>query len=130
MNQSTSVVSESDQPQAKQSAATRWRKLLEDQQSSGLPISLFCRERGISQGSLFAWRRRLSAGDAKFAAVKVAGGKKAKPQRTNGQREDGSIKLCLPGHRRLILRSGFDRRLLLDLLAALEEKVSGPESRP
>ena len=129
MNQSTSVVSESDRPHAKQPAATRWRKLLEDQQSSGLPISLFCRERGISQASLFAWRRRLSSGEvAKFAAVKVA---RTKTKSSIAEEErDGSIELCLPGHRRLILRAGFDRRLFLDLLAALEEKASGPESRP
>jgi len=129
MNQITSVVSESDHPQAKQPAATRWRKLLEDQQSSGLPISLFCRERGISQASLFAWRRRLSSGHVvKFAAVKVARAKPKSPI-TDSPR-DGSIELCLSGDRRLVLRSGFDRQLLLDLLVALESKSSGPESRP
>ena len=45
-----------------------WRELLVEQQASGLPVTAFCRERGVSDASFYAWRRRLqSDGQAKAA---------------------------------------------------------------
>lgn len=99
--------------------------MIADQEASGLPVSVFCRERGIPQASHFAWRRRLSRAEtsstpAKFQVVKLV------PE-TSGQSErftDGSIELFLRGgsggERRLLIQKGFDRGLLLDLVQALE----------
>ena len=72
MNKSiSSAVSESvqAQPVKPPDMASRWRKVLKDQRVSGLPISVFCRQRGIPQSALFAWRRRLT--DAGWALQAV-----------------------------------------------------------
>ena len=156
----------------KRDAEARWRRLVEDQRVSGLPVSVFCRERGIPQSSLFAWRRRLAA--ASFKAVTIAPGPlrtsvtstnedavlpAARPvelpaagespttshindlaascrERSGPVEESGSVglsaaspielpaaspvELLLRGDRRLLVRPGFDARLLLDLIEVLE----------
>ena len=118
MNQATSPAAQTDQPRLrKRDASTRWRKLLEDQRASGLPVSAFCRERGIAASSLFAWRRRLAGGEQAFKPVKIA------PEPAHGG--DAAIELYLPGARRLVVRRGFDRQLLVDVIHALEA-AAGP----
>ena len=104
----------------------RWRKLVEQQRASGLSVSVFSRQHGIAASSLFAWRRRLARGAEVFTPVKVVGGSKLHSASEGG---DAAIELRLPGRRRLMVRRGFDRQLLLDLLGALEAKPSMPESR-
>ena len=124
MNQATSPVAQTDQPQVrKRDASARWRKLLEDQQASGLPVSAFCRERGIAASSLFAWRRRLTACEQVFKPVKIAA--IPTPVRHGGgdagdDRGEGAIELYLAGERRLMVRRGFDRQLLAEVIRALE----------
>ena len=121
MNENTSAVAHADQTQPKKKdASARWRKLLEDQRASGLPISAFCRERGIAAASLFAWRRRLTSGESMFKAVKIAA--MPEPARRCGgdYGGEGVIELHLTGERRLMLRRGFDRDLLVDVIRALE----------
>ena len=124
-NITSSAVSESEQgqPVKPPDAATRWRKLLEVHRVSGLPISVFCRERGIGQSSLFAWRRKLTGVGQTFKAVKVMAEPAAPP---HGRADDdgavaqGAIELCLAGQRRLLVHRGFDRCLLVDLIQTLE----------
>lgn len=138
MNQSTSAVSESQQNQRKKpEAATRWRKLLEDQHVSGLPITAFCRERGIAASSLFAWRRRLTRGSEEtFKPVTVVADAGRRRREDRDDAATGAIELpaasfielCLRGERRLIVRPGFDRQLLHDVLRALEGEPSRLES--
>ena len=119
MNQVTPPAAATDQTQPRnKDAAARWRKLLEDQRASGLPISAFCRERGIPASSLFAWRSKLrGTGTEIFKAVAIV--PDSKPRRYGGD-DAGAIELCLPGERRLRVRRGFDRQLLWDLISALE----------
>ena len=121
MTENNSSGDGSEQKAAKPSAAARWKKLIADQEASGLPVSVFCRERGIPQSSLFAWRRRLAAAGtpntvAKFMSVKIV------PE-MSGQgvtSAAGSIELFLRGERRLRIHKGFDRELLIELVEALE----------
>jgi transposase-like protein len=169
MNQATALGLESDQNQGKKgaAAAARWRRLVEDHRVSGLPVSAFCRDRGISQSSLFAWRRRLAAAQrggetaGKFlevtsAAVAVESKPRAAAAAADhaaADEDDASfvaessvaaataisgeasfVELRLPGERRLIVRRGFDRQLLLDLVNVLESSssawLSSSSSRP
>ena len=95
----------------------RWRRIIQQQQSSGLPVTAFCRRAGVPQSSFFAWRRRLRD-EATFAEVKLS----AEPVAPVG-----GIELHLPGGRWIAVRPGFDRRTLLELLTALEP-TSGSES--
>jgi hypothetical protein len=100
-------------------AADRWRRLLRLQRSSGLSISAFCRREGVSQPSFYSWRRKLQA-EASFAEVKL----KPEPQtRLSG------IELRLPGRFRVVVRPGFDRRTLLELLHTLGDHSSARSAR-
>jgi transposase-like protein len=53
-----------------------WREAVAAQRKAGLSVSEFCRERGLSQASFYAWRRRLTRQEAgspppKFVPVTV-----------------------------------------------------------
>jgi hypothetical protein len=118
MNPPTSSAAQTDQAQPrKKDASARWRKLLKDQQASGLPVSAFCRERGIAASSLFAWRRRLADAETVFKPVTIAA--TPTPARDDDGGE-GAIELHLPGGCLLMVRRGFDRQLLVDVIHALE----------
>jgi transposase-like protein len=113
----------------KRAAEARWRRLIEDQRVSGLPVSVFCRERGIPQSSLFAWRRRLAARAdspraAPFKAVTItpASSMMVPADADSASPVVSSVELLLPGDRRLLLRRGFDPQLLLDLIDVLESQ--------
>jgi len=138
MNPPTSPGAQTDlnQPR-KKDASARWRKLLEDQQASGLPVSAFCRERGIAASSLFAWRRRLVGREAVFKPVKIAATSTAAARDCGHDHNDGgggggggegAIELHLPGKRLLMVRRGFDRQLLVDVIHALEVEAFRPGS--
>ena len=111
--------------------ATRWRQIIERQRSSGQGVSAFCRDNGIKPSSFFAWRRRLAGGDTgtgvgKFIEVKTSAAR-GKPLPSSVKDDDGlaadassSIELRLVCGHRLLVRRGFDRQLLLDLLDVLE----------
>jgi hypothetical protein len=121
MNQDNISVESPEQKTAKESAAARWRKLIEQQRESGLPVSAYCRERGISAASMFAWKRRLRPAGAlpvrqTFKPVTVV-------SKTLGRSADqpaGAIELRLRDGCHLLVRRGFDRQLLIDLVQALE----------
>jgi transposase-like protein len=100
-------------------AADRWRRLLRLQRSSGLSISAFCRREGVSQPSFYSWRRKLQA-EAVFAEVKLV---PELPARSP------DIELRLPGRFRVVVRPGFDRRTLLELLHTLEDHSSARSAR-
>lgn len=64
---------------------------------------------------MFAWRRRLSGAARTFTSVKVVSDKRGAEEES-----DSAIELCLPGGRRLFVRRGFDRQLLLELVQVME----------
>jgi len=115
MNQNLSPELESDQKPAKEDASARWRKLIEQQRQSELSVSAWCRERGVSAASFFAWRRRLAGGASIFKPVKLVSN-----GRGVGGKSDSTIELCLRGGRRLRMRKGFDSGVLIDLVRTLE----------
>ena len=43
---------------------SRWQAVVADFASSGLAVAEFCRARGVCEQSFYAWRKRLSQGDA------------------------------------------------------------------
>ena len=88
----------------------QWRKIISEQPGSGLSIAAFCRQRRLSEPSFFAWRRKLRD-TARFAEVHIA------PEPAS---ESSGIEIRLSNGRSVLVRAGFDRRTLLDLLATLE----------
>lgn len=152
-NFTSSAVSESDQGQSGKppEASERWGTVLAELRESGLPISVFCRQRGVAQSTLFAWRRRLAGSGRRmtFKAVKVVAtptvgpmaGPTSGPAAGPSRRREGagvdmnpdtgagtdaspfpSLELSLPGGLRVVVRRGFDRRLLLDLVDLLGDR--------
>ena len=77
----------------------------------------FCRRAGVSQASFYAWRRRL-CGEATFAEVTVS---------REAASDRGGIELRLPGERCVVVRPGFDRRTLRELLDVLGAGVGREE---
>ncbi len=47
-----------------------WRGVIQEQRTSGLSISAFCRKRDVSEASFFSWRRRLTQRDQGDTAAK------------------------------------------------------------
>jgi transposase-like protein len=48
----------------------QWRERLAEHERSGLSVKQFCQERGITQWSFYAWRKRLrEQGTVRFALV-------------------------------------------------------------
>jgi antitoxin component of MazEF toxin-antitoxin module len=106
----------------KHAAADRWREIIHQQQVSGLSALAFCRRAGVPQSSFFAWRKKLLA-SATFMEVKVSpaaasmiGGDSVAESVAQGS----GIELRLPGRRCMVVRPGFDRRTLIELLHVLE----------
>jgi Transposase len=95
-----------------------WRQLIREQQLNGVSIEAFCRSQGVSQASYFAWRRKLAIGKrandrAKFVPVRVL------PKIAD---HSSGIEIVLDHGRRVRVEPGFDRQLLSDVLAVLEER--------
>lgn len=102
----------------RESPHARWERIIHQHKSSGQSIAEFCRRRGFSQPSFFAWRRRLRSTPG-FVELKIAPPPEA--ERDGAPRDPAGLELLLPQGRRVVVRPGFDRQTLRDLLAALEE---------
>jgi len=98
--------------------ADQWRRLIEQHERSGLTVTAFCERAGVSQASFYGWRRKLQDG-VTFAEVTLS---------TAAPSDGGGIELRLPDRRCVVVRPGFDRRTLLDLLDTLESRSSDPEA--
>jgi transposase-like protein len=91
----------------------QWRQIISGHPASGLSIASYCRSQGISQPSFFAWRRRLAdEGGVGFVELTA----KATEQGSGCE----GVEICLQGQRRLLVRRGFDRDLLIELVRVLE----------
>jgi hypothetical protein len=120
----------------------RWREIIRKQSAGGFSIAAFCRREGVTQSAFYAWRRKLRD-EATFVEVKFApepldeaGVIKPpsdagvfKPSSDAGAikppGDAGTLELRLPGRRCVVVRPGFDRRTLLDLLATLDVDGAG-----
>jgi hypothetical protein len=106
-------------------AAKRWQKIIREQRASGLSVVGYCRQARVSAWSFYSWRRRLRVerkAAPKFVEVQVARPSTiASAERPSV--DPSGVELHLPGGRCVVLRPGFDRRTLLELLHALETRV-------
>jgi hypothetical protein len=90
-------------------------------------VARFCREQGVGESSLFAWKRRL-AGEARataapaFVRVKPAAAGHADKRM---DASDDAIELHLGRGRYVLLRPGFDASTLAAALAVLDGKPEG-----
>ena len=91
-----------------------WRARLAEQGHSGLSVKQFCQERGLTQHSFYAWRRRLREKESpvRFALVdRVALRQESKM--------DAALELVLTSGERLRICTGVDGATLRIVLEAL-----------
>ncbi len=96
----------------------KWWQIIASQDASGKSAAAYCRENGIGAASFFAWKRRLvgvwrRSREVKFIELKATGGG-ADAQRT------AAIEVIV-GRRRVLVRRGFDRELLAEVVGVLEQ---------
>jgi hypothetical protein len=92
----------------------QWRQWLRDWRSSGLSVRAFCRLRGLSEPSFYAWRRTLQQRPAApFVPVRVVA--------DEAPATASPLELVLAGGRLLRVGPGFEAATLRQLLAVLEE---------
>jgi transposase-like protein len=94
--------------------ADRWRELLAEHRRSGSSVKQFCQERGITQWSFYAWRKRLrEEGTVRFALVERG--------RVRPEPAAAGLELILTTGERLRIGAGVDGatlRAVLDVLRA------------
>jgi hypothetical protein len=101
---------------------TYWRehdaeRVLAIWSQSGLTLSAFARQCGLSVRRLTRWKRRLEAsGGPRFHPVEVV----TEGGRRNERTPDSGVELVLASGRRIAVRRDFDPQSLLQLLEVLE----------
>ena len=94
--------------------ADQWHERLADHKRSGLTVKQFCQERGITQWSFYAWRKRLrEEGTVRFALVERG--------RVRPEPAAAGLELILTTGERLRIGVGVDGatlRAVLDVLRA------------
>jgi transposase-like protein len=94
-----------------------WQRLIRKQRDSGASIKAFCRSHGVSEPSFFAWRKKLAltkrAAQDDFVALRVT---------TEPICRSGNIEIVLDRGRSVRVEAGFDRQVLREVLAVLEER--------
>ena len=107
-------------------ASARWREIVRDHADSGLSVSAYCRRARVPASSFYHWRRKLreagtlhetGGSPAPFTEVRLT---PASDSNLDSTRNRGALELRLPRGRCVIVRPGFDRQTLLDLVATLE----------
>jgi hypothetical protein len=78
-------------------------------------VTAFCRERGLREGRLYAWKKRLREAEAgRFVEVRV------RTTEETAAVSRGGIEVRLRGGHSLVVEPGFDAHHLRALLSVLE----------
>jgi len=97
------------------SRSNEWGDRIVEQERSGTSVKQFCKERGLTECSFYAWRKRLrqQPEPVRFALV----------ERHAARRQEGvgqaSLELVLPTGARLRISAGVDSMTLRTVLEAL-----------
>ena len=102
----------------------QWQQLIAEAARSAQSIRAFCRERQVTEGQFYAWRRRLN-GSAQGAAQRraqaaVPGATFALVQEGGATPEPAGVELVWADGRRLRIGPGVDAATLRTVLAVLE----------
>ena len=95
--------------------ADEWAERIAAQQRSGMSVKQFCKEKGLTEYSFYAWRKRLQeSGPVRFALVE-------RSVRRQERTTQPALELVLATGERLRIGAGVDTatlRIVLDLLRA------------
>jgi hypothetical protein len=93
--------------------AEEWAEHIAAQQRSGISVKQFCKERGLTEYSFYAWRKRLWKKDqVRFALVERRGTRQERPA-------EAALELVLTTGERLRIGAGVDGATLRAVLDAL-----------
>jgi hypothetical protein len=99
-------------------AYVKWRGLIAEQSGNGQSVAVFCRDRGLTTGQFFAWKKRLRhAAEEQFVEVQV--------ERTPAQApktRSSALEVHLAEGRRIFVEPGFDAEHLRAVVRALETR--------
>ena len=103
-------------PPTSKAKAEEWAERIAAQQHSKLSVKQFCKERGLTAWSFYAWRKRLrDEGPVRFALVERGGTRQERGP------SDADLELVLRTGERLRIGAGVDTatlRVVLDALRA------------
>ena len=95
--------------------ADEWAERIATQQRSGISVKQFCKERGLTEYSFYAWRKRLQEREpVRFALVE-------RGARRQEHTAEAALELVLATGERLRIGTGVDTatlRAVLDVLRA------------
>ena len=93
--------------------ADEWAGRIAAQQRSGIPVKQFCKERGLTECSFYAWRKRLQEiGPVRFALVE-------RGARRQERTVEASLELVLVSGERVRIGPGVDLPTLRTVLSVL-----------
>jgi hypothetical protein len=93
--------------------ADEWAERIAAQQRSGMSVKQFCKDRGLTEYSFYAWRKRLQeSGPVRFALVE-------KSARRQERTAEPALELVLVTGERLRIVPGVDITTLRTVLDAL-----------
>ena len=97
-------------------AATKddqWRERIAEQERSGLSVKQFCKDRGLTECSFYAWRKRLRKKEpVRFALVERGAARQESAT-------EACLELVLASGERLRIGNGVDAMTLHTVLEAL-----------
>lgn len=93
----------------------QWREWLDEHERSGLTVKQFCQERGLTQYSFYAWRKRLRKEEPVRFALVDRGAARPEPATEAGL----ELVLVLTSGERLRIGAGVDGETLRRVLEAL-----------
>src|ERR1700712_3143031 len=100
-----------------------WRQHIERQQRSGRTLRDYCFDHDLAESAFYRWRRIIAERDAAASAPVSTALPAFVPVAVidaPARRTSSSIDICLADGRRVRVRSGCDRELLVTVLALLE----------
>ena len=90
-----------------------WAERIAAQQRSGASVKQFCKEQGLTEGSFYAWRKRLQKTEPVRFALVDRGAARQEPAR------EAALGLVLATGERLRIAAGVDSATLRTVLEAL-----------
>jgi transposase-like protein len=92
-----------------------WGDILSEHKQSGLSVRAFCKRRGVSEASLYYWRKRLSERQpVRFALVET---------NVSHQAQRAPVELVLANGDRLQIATGVETATLRTVLSVLRERA-------
>ena len=97
-----------------------WRMVIETWQSSGLSVSKFCKAEGLSEGSFYNWRKKLTAADSKHGK-QDGSARPAFIEVSMPKNNHVALELVLSSGNSLRISSGSDNKTLSSVISVLRE---------